>query len=461
MSWRSLRLRLLAMALLSIAGALVVSGIGLVVLFQRHVEQRVDSELETYVRQIAGSIVFGPAGEITLSRPPADPRFDQPLSGLYWQVADEASGQTVRSRSLWDARLALPPDKLNASSVHRHLLPGPGHATLIVRERAVTFTTGGETRTLRIAVAIDSADVSAAARAFAGDLAPSLALLGLTLLAAAWLQVRVGLRPLEALRRGIGAIRSGARARLPDDYPDEVTPLAEEVNNLLDARDKTIERARASAGDLAHGLKTPLTVLGADARLLRARGEAGIAQNIEDLALTMRRHIERALANARLRRSRFVATELASLVERIASTIRKTPSGESLSWEIEVPPEMRVAVDRDDLAELLGNILENAAKWAKNRVRASATADATTVTVLIDDDGPGIPEADRQAVLERGVRLDQARAGSGLGLAIAGDVLEACGGTLSLGESPLGGLRAIIALPSAPQGPRDRLKGST
>ena len=271
------------------------------------------------------------------------------------------------------------------------------------------------------------------------------------MLAAAWLQVRVGLRPLEALRRGIGAIRSGARARLLDDYPDEVTPLVEEVNTLLDAQDKAIERARASAGDLAHGLKTPLTVLGADARLLRARGEAEIAQDIEELALTMRRRIERALAKARLRRSRLAATELAPLIERLASTIRKTPSGEPLSWEIEVPPELRVAVDRDDLAELLGNILENAAKWAKSRVRASARAGAATVTIRIDDDGPGIPEADRQAVLERGVRLDQATAGSGLGLAIAGDVLEACAGTLSLEENPFGGLRAVIALPSAPQ----------
>ena len=310
MRWRSLRLRLLTMALLSIAAALVVSGFGLVILFQLHVEQRVDNELETYVRQIAGAIEFGRAGEIKLARSPADPRFELPLSGLYWQVVDDANQETLRSRSLWDTRLALPPDALDAATAHRHLLRGPNHAMLIVRERSVTYTTAGGKRTFRIAAAIDSAEVRAAGRAFAGDLAPSLVLLGVALLVASWLQVKVGLRPLEAMRRGVGAIRSGARARLPDDYPDEVTPLAEEVNNLLNAQDKAIERARTSAGDLAHALKTPLTVLGADARLLRARGESAIAQNIEDLALTMRRHIERALANARLRRSRFAATEL-------------------------------------------------------------------------------------------------------------------------------------------------------
>jgi signal transduction histidine kinase len=438
------------MALLSISGALILSGIGLVMLFQRHVENRIDGELETYVRQIAGNLAFGPAGEITLSRPPADPRFDQPLSGLYWQVADAATGQTLRSRSLWDSRLALPADELDSSTAHRHLLPGPGRAALIVRERSITFTTGGEKRTLRIAAAIDSADVRAAARDFASDLAPSLGLLGLALLAAAWLQVGVGLRPLEAMRRGISAIRSGARGRLPDDYPDEVTPLADEVNSLLEAQDKAMERARARAGDLAHGLKTPLTVLAADARLLRARGEAEVAQSIEDLTHSMSRHIERALAQARLRRSRGAAADVGSLVDRLAATISKTPAGAALAWDVEIAPDLRVAMDRDDLAELLGNIVDNAAKWAKSRIRATATADAATVTVFVEDDGPGIPEAERRAVLQRGVRLDQATAGEGLGLAIAGDVLEACGGALTLEESALGGLRAVIALPSAP-----------
>ncbi len=449
MTRRSLRLRLLAMALLSTTGALALSGAGLAVLFERHVAQRVDGELETYLRQIAGNIVFGPGGEAAVARPPADPRFDQPLSGLYWQVTGDTGGEPLRSRSLWDSRLTLPADELDASKAHRHLLPGPGHATLIVRERPVTYTAAAGKKTLRIAVAIDHAEIRAAVRAFAGDLALSLALLGLALLAAAWLQVRVGLRPLEAIRRGVGAIRSGARRRLPAGYPDEIMPLAEEVNDLLDAQDKTIERARAAAGDLAHGLKTPLTVLGADARLLRERGEGEIAKDIEELAETMRRHIDRALAQARLGRSRGTATALAPLVERLVATIRKTPQGEPLSWEIDIPPLPRIAADPDDLVEVLGNLFENAAKWARSRVRVSAGADAATVTILVEDDGPGIPEAARQAVLKRGVRLDRTAAGSGLGLAIAGDVLEACGGALRLEDSALGGLRAVIALPSA------------
>jgi signal transduction histidine kinase len=448
--WRSLRLRLLALALLATTGALVVSGVGLVVLFERHVEQRVDSELETYLRPLAGNVVVDPTGAIALPRPPADPRFDQPLSGLYWQIEDETRGEMLRSRSLWDEALALPADVVDSATAHRHLLPGPGGTKLIARERSLTLAAAGGKRTLRIAAAIDHAEVRAAAWAFAGELAPSLALLGLTLLAAAWLQVRIGLRPLESVRRGVEAIRSGLRRRLPADYPEEVTPLADEVNNLLDAQDRAIERARASAADLAHGLKTPLTVLGAHARLLRQRGETAIAEDIEELTETMRRHIERAIAKARVRRERGAATTLAPLVERLVATIRKTPQGEALLWETDMSPRHRVAVDPDDLAELLGVLLENAAEWAKTRVRTSVCADAAAVTVLIEDDGPGIPEAGRDAVLQRGARLDQTTASSGLGLAIAGDVLEACGGALRLEEGSLGGLRAVVVLPPAP-----------
>jgi signal transduction histidine kinase len=456
MSRRSLRLRLLAMALASITGALVISGVGLVVLFRRHVEQRIDSELETYVRQIGGNITFGPNGAVTIARQLADPRFDQPLSGLYWQVTDEANASVIRSRSLWDARLELPKDDLGDTSVHRHLITGPGHANLIVRERAVTYAAPGARRRLRIAVAVDSVDVRNAAQTFARDLTPSLAVLGLTLFAAAWLQVWLGLRPLEAVRRGVAAIRSGGRRRLPADYPDEVMPLVEEVNVLLDAQDKAIERARAAAGDLAHGLKTPLTVLGADARVLRARGEAEVAGSIEELTEAMRRQIERALALARLRRSRSAAMPLAPLIERLARVIRKTPAGEPLRWEIDIPASLRVAVDQDDLAELFGNLLENAAKWARSRVRISASIDAATAAIVIEDDGPGIPEAAREAVLKRGVRLDHGTPGTGLGLAIAGEVLDACGGDLRLGESAFGGLQAIVTLTAVPGEPGKR-----
>ncbi|MEN6541916.1 HAMP domain-containing sensor histidine kinase [Parvibaculum sp.] len=449
MKLRSLRLRLLFMALVANALALAISGVGLVYLFERHVEQRIDSELETYLNQLAGLVTFSPDGAATISTPLSDPRFNQPLSGLYWQVGEDARGTLLRSRSLWDATLALPRDTLGNGAVHRHELQGPGKVPLILRERSITYRTAGENRTLRVAVAIDASEARTAARAFAGDLIPSLVLLGAVLLAAAWAQVQLGLRPLEEIRRGVGAIRSGHRRRLPGGFPEEVTPLTEEVNNLLDAQDKAMEQARASAGDLAHGLKTPLTALAADARILRERGEAETARNIEEIAETMRRHIERALTKARLRSGQRIATPVAPLAERLIQTIRKTPLGSALQWENAIAPHVLAAIDPDDLAELLGNIVENAAKWAATKVRLSSAAQGETTTLLIDDDGPGIPEKSRTAVLERGVRLDQTKSGSGLGLAIVGDIVEAYGGQLALEKGPLGGLRVAVTLPAA------------
>ncbi|HMM15873.1 MAG TPA: sensor histidine kinase [Parvibaculum sp.] len=449
MTRRSLRLRLLAGSALSIAAALVLAGLGLVFLFERHVERRVDGELETYLRQIAGNIAFNPDGTISLSPQPADPRFDQPLSGLYWQIEDEKSGQRLRSRSLWDTALALPADRLGRLVIHRHELPGPAGTELVVREREVLFPDRGAERPLRLAVAIDRAEIARATRDFGADMAPSLLLLGLVLLAAGWLQVRVGLQPLEAVRRGVEAIHAGTLKRLASDYPDEVLPLAEEINDLLDAQEKAIERSRGRAADLAHGLRTPLSVLAADARLLRARGEGEIADDIDELAETMRRHAERAIAQTRLRPRRGLSTALTPAIARLVTTIRKTPRGEALEWTIDIAPDARAAIDEDDLIELAGNLIENASKWARGRVHISGGTATDGAFLRIEDDGPGIPEAKREAALRRGGRLDAGAPGSGLGLAIVGDIVESYGGALHLEESALGGLCARIVLPAA------------
>lgn len=449
MTRRSLRLRLLAGAALSIAAALVLAGFGLAFLFERHVERRVDAELETYLHQIAGNVAFGPAGDILLAPAPADPRFDQPLSGLYWQIEEKGTRQELRSRSLWDDALALPKDELGPRNIHRHFLPGPAGSNLVVQERQVVFTDRGKKHTLRLAVAIDHAEITRATQDFAADATPSLLFLGFALLAAGWLQVRIGLRPLEAVRRGVEAIHSGATKRLPSNYPDEVLPLAGEINELLDAQEKAIARSRSGAADLAHGLRTPLTVLAADARRLRERGENEIADGIDTLAEVMRRHVERAVAQTRLRPQRGLSTSLAPVVTQLVATIRKTPRGETLAWTNDIADDLHVAVDGDDLTELMGNLIENASKWARTCVRISAELAGGEVTIRIEDDGSGIPEAQRAAALKRGTRLDASAPGSGLGLAIAGDIAETYNGVLSLQDGALGGLCARVTLPAA------------
>ncbi|MBR0679478.1 sensor histidine kinase [Roseomonas eburnea] len=451
----SLRLRLLVAASASVLLALALAGAGLVLLFERHVERRVAIELQAHLRQLIDGLERAEDGTLRLARLPAEPRFAEPLSGLYWQIAEEAPGAAagLRSRSLWDATLRLPPDALQGGEVHQHVTPGPGGASLLAVERHVALPASLGGGGLRAAVAVDRAEISAAGRAFAVELAPSLGLLAAILITAAWVQVAVGLRPLGELRRRLAAVRAGREARLgAAGFPDEVRPLATEVDTLLDAQDTALARARARAADLAHGLKTPLTVLAADARELRERGEGGIAEEIEAVTEAMRRHVERELARARTAPEgggHYAAP--AQVAWQVVDVLRRTPRGQALDWDIAIPAGLVIAVDAQDLAEILGNLAENAAKWARSRIRIAGRRDDAAdaaVLLLVEDDGPGIPEDEAERALARGERLDATKPGAGLGLAIVGDLVEAHGGWLRLDRSAsLGGLRAEIRLP--------------
>ena len=338
----------------------------------------------------------------------------------------EEPGEVVlRSRSLWDGALDLPTDRLRTGEVHRHAIAGPGGATLLILERHVALPQSLGGGSVQAAVAIDR-EIHAAGRAFARELAPSLAVLAAVLIAAAWVQVRVGLKPLDAIRRRLAAIRTGAAARLGTDFPDEVQPLAAEVDSLLDTQDATIERARARAADLAHGLKTPLTVLADDAQQLRSRGEAELADEIAALVEGMRRHLERELARARAGvRARGAASQpLSPLSNRWSRLCGARPRGKELRWHIDVPSDLAVGIDAQDLAEMLGNLVENAAQWAKTSVRLCGWHDSDATGLLVEDDGLGVPDHEVETVLARGGRLDATKPGAGLGLAIVGDLVE-------------------------------------
>jgi len=454
MSWGSLRLRLVAGGVVAILVALTIAGAGLTLLFERHVSRTVGDELDVYVRQLVAGIDADAQGKLVISRPPADPRFADPLSGLYWQVSDDG-GQVLRSRSLWDTALDLPRDEPSPGELHRHVIVGPANAQLLVSERRVLLTLGDRRAPVRVAVAADLAGVSTAASHFAWDLALALGVLGLVLAAATSIQVGLGLRPLDTLRRGVADVRSGQRKHLPVDVPTEVKLLVEEVNSLIDAQECEIERSRSRAADLAHGLKTPLAALAADVALLRQRGEQDVAQAIEAVGDAMSRHVDRELARARARGTARlrggISTPLRPLVESLMLTLARTPVAQHLEFKSCITGEPSVPLDRTDLAEVLGNLLENAARHAKREVRIGA--DAAKPEITIEDDGPGIAPAQRSRVLERGARLDERGEGAGLGLAIVQDVLSAYGWQLALADSELGGLKAIIA----PEGSHDRM----
>ena len=445
----SLRLRLFAAGSASIALALAVAGVALFLLFERHVERRTLVEMEAHLRQLVGGLELAPDGTLQVGRPPAEPRFLEPLSGLYWQIRVEPDGPVLRSRSLWDGALALAEDALVPGDLHLHRVSGPGGAPLLVVEREVRLppTLGGGA--IRAAVAVAQSDIRSASLDFASDLIPSLLVLGLFLTAAAWVQVSVGLHPLDAVRRRLAAIRSGKEARLGDAFPDEVRPLAREVDHLLDAQERAIAQARARAGDLAHGLKTPLTVLTVNAAELKARGEVELAGEIAMIADRMRRHVERELARARVGHRTYAGAPLPlrPTLDQVVEVVRRTPDGQRLHWQVDLGDDLTSSVDPQDLAEMIGNLVENAAKWARRQVLISGRQEAEAIVLSVADDGPGIPRDEIGTVLARGGRLDEGKPGAGLGLAIVGDLAEAYDGSLSLSESALGGLSAELRLP--------------
>ena len=454
----SLRLRLVAGGIMAIMAALTIAGIGLTVLFERHIARTIADDLDVHLKQLIAGIDVDAEGRLVVVRPPADPRFADPLSGLYWQVGCE-DGQLLRSRSLWDTTLFLPNDDLSTGEVHRHEARGPANARVLIAERGLKLTIKGRPTPVRVAVAVDLARVSAAGQAFAKELAAALCVLGLVLAVATYIQVALGLRPLAVLRRDIADIRSGRSHRLPPAAPVEVQPLVDEVNALVEMQAQEIERSRSRAADLAHGLKTPLAALVSDAARLRERGEHAIAHDIEALGEAMSRHVDREMTRARVRanvrRSVGAATELAPLVDSLIAILARTPIGMRLTFEPRIPDGAAVPFDRTDLAEVLGNLLDNASRHALSRVRITAYPGPTGTLIAIEDDGKGIAPAARSKVLARGARLDQRGEGAGLGLAIVLDVLDAYGWRIVLDESDLGGLRAVIA----PGATTDRAEG--
>ncbi len=449
MSARSLRARLWIAGGVSIAVAILVAGIGLVTLFERHVERRVGAELRVQLNQLAAAVVLGGAGDVYLTNEPADPRFTQPLSGLYWQIDAPGEAGLLRSRSLWDTVIGLPEDELEPSGVHTHWLPGPNGQRLLVSERLVLIEQVGETRALRLMVGVDRAEVAAARRAFAADMVPYLAVVTLAFVVATLVQIQIGLAPLEAVRQGVGAIRSGGAQRLAERYPAEVMPLVGEVNALLAARERAIEQARAWTADLAHGLKTPLSALSADAQRLREAGQGALADDLEQLAQTMRRRVERELIRARVRsgtQPRPTGSDVLAALHGLLRTLQRTPEGARLDWAVAAPPAAAASLAAEDLMELLGNLLENAAKWARTEVAIEVRV-GDRVSIRIQDDGPGIPGDQLPRLGQRGMRLDQRKEGTGLGLAIARDIVDAYGGELRFDVATGSGLMVEVKLP--------------
>jgi len=450
MSAKSLRLRLLVAAAISLIIALLLAGVALVGVFERYVVRRLGSELDTYVRQLAANVSLSSDGSLQISRPLADPRFEAPMSGLYWQVSDDATGAKLRSRSLWDHVIELPDDPLKPGGVHRHDLPGPNGETLYVSERGVIFSAGDAKHLMRIIAGINRKEIIEARSEFAGDVAQSLAILAAVLLIAAWGQIAIGLRPLEAVRRSANAVRSGEQKTLLVDGPEEIMPLVSELNSLLETKAKTIEAAKARAANLAHARKTPLTVLATDAERLSRKGETEIARELQDLAFGMRRHIDRELSRARLQSAAATAdqsTAVREVINGVVRTLSRSPKGATVSWKIDIASDARTSLPDEEATELFGVLLDNALKWSRSEIHIFEVGDGSHC-VIIQDDGPGVSPDQLARLGQRGMRLDESIEGSGLGLSIAADILEAFGGDIKFRMRQPHGLQVVVALPA-------------
>lgn len=402
-----------------------------------------DDNLNYVLTALVATSEVGPDGELLLAELPADQRFLTPYSGLYFQVSAQGR-EPFPSRSLWDRTLdtsrPIPEAEvqyLNTSEFETE--------TLRVAEREVRLP--GSDLLWRFQVAQDRVDLDKQIYELRTTMLISFGILALGLIVLAALQTIYGLWPLRKVRRAIVAIRSGEKSRIDERLPREIAPLTEEVNQLLAHNERQAEEARRHAGNLAHALKTPLTVI----TNASAAKSPDLPATVMQEARTMRRQVDHHLARARAvgrRSSAQARTEVwpaLKAVERAVSVLY-----ENVTIDLAGDKKAMARVERQDLDELLGNLIENAAKYGGGRVFVTVKATSECVEVEVEDDGTGIPESQRIAIFDRGARLDTGKPGTGLGLAIVRDVAEIYGGSVTLEESEdLGGLLARLRLPIA------------
>ena len=456
MRTNSLALRLFLSATAVTVVILLITGVVLSSLYRQGVERSFDRRLDVYLKTLVAD-VSAPEEAEKFPQTLGEPLFDLPLSGWYWQTTrlNSAKPEVKSSRSLWDGGLPHLED-LNVPTgpdgTRKRYVNGPEDQRLRLVERTVDL---GEEGRYLVAVAGDAQEVEEEAQSFDRALTVTFGLLAVVLLLTTMFQVRFGLAPLKRISESLAAIRSGKAERLEGVFPEEIAPLARETNALIDANREIVERARTHVGNLAHALKTPLSVI-----VNEARGDDPLAAKVREQAAVMRDQVQHHLERARIAARATVVgtvTEVEPVVTALARSMEKIHRDRGIAIDIEASRETRFLGERQDLEEMVGNLVDNACKWAQSRVAIevlAAHADAPAgniMRVVVDDDGPGLTPSQRERVqvARRGNRLDETKPGSGLGLSIVTDLAALYGGALTLGTAPIGGLRAELVLPAA------------
>jgi len=394
---------------------------------------------------VAGTTV-GDDGRLDLSLQLGEPRFDQPFSGWYWQISD-GEQPVRRSSSLWAQALILPHPEGEEMVLAE--VPGPSDQTLRVLIRSILLP--GQDQRYWYAVAGDESELRGPKNRFDRLLAFTLAMLFAGVLAAILIQVRFGLQPLFRIQRALSAIRSGESRRLEGAYPSEIQPLAHELNALIDHSETLIERAQTHVGNLAHGLKTPLSVLANEAR----ENASSFGGLVDRQTTLMRQQVDHHLSRARAAATSSILgarSEVAPVLDDLKRTLERIYLERGIKIEVDCPAKLIFRGARHDLEEMLGNLMDNACKWAQSNVRVQVVRQGERLALTIEDDGDGLPRSKRDEVLQRGRRLDESVPGTGLGLSIVVDLASLYGGSFALDDAALGGLSAKLSLPAGEVG---------
>ncbi len=452
----SLATRLFVSATVWVVVVLLITGVVLSSVYRSATERAFDRRLNLYLRTLVAEVATPEEGSDHQFQSLGEPLFDLPLSGWYWQIIreDTPKPEVRASRSLWDKKLPKLEDEhipLSASGVRQGYVGGPEGQDLRMVERPVDLGADGK---FLVTVAGDATEIYEETRAFDYYLFGTFAALTIGLLLTTVFQVRFGLAPLKRISDAIADIRSGRAERLEGSFPVEIAPLARETNALIEANREIVERARTHVGNLAHAVKTPLSVIVNEAT---AHGADPFATKILEQASVMRDQVAHHLERARIAaRPTIVATvtEVEPVIEALGRTMEKIHRG--IDIETAAPVGAKFRGERQDFEEMVGNLVDNACKWARAQVSirvevrpAAVPEQQTMLHILVDDDGKGLSPDERAQVSRRGKRLDESKPGSGLGLSIVVDLAALYGGRLALDAAPLGGLRAELTLPAA------------
>lgn len=436
----------MSLAVVWVIISLVAAALVLQYLFTINVERSAREEMTATIARLAALIV-PEANPPAIRSPLADPRYDTPFGGRYWQIEAIDTQTVTRSRSMWDEGIDVPD---NYEGVFHHSMPNDRHLILLTRRLRVDGPAGP--RTYLVTVGQDHDPIYRATQAFARDTTRLLILLGGAILAAAYLLLLLGLGPISRMRQSIEAVHRGDAPRLEGRFPSEIEPLVDELNRLLAVRAVMTDRARARAADLAHGLKTPLAALHGIADRLRESGNTHEADLLQDLSYEMSERVDYQLKLSVLRPrtgTDNASSSLNTAVLRTLAVLKKTGRGETLHWIAELGTDYLVDIHRQDLMELAGVLMENAAKWASSRVVVQSRLADNRAILNISDDGPGIADHHSARLGERGHRLDESLPGTGLGLAIAREILALNNGEISFTRADTGGLSVSVSLPLA------------